>query len=38
MDGPGCFKRKDGKKLKGSYKNNYYIDGNVLRNPFIPDD
>lgn len=37
MDGAGSFKRNDGLSLKGSFKNNYFIDGNVLRNPFMPD-
>ena len=36
MDGPGLFKRHDGLTLKGSFKNNYFIDeGNVLRNPYM---
>lgn len=35
MDGPGLFKRADGLSLKGSFKNNYFLDGNVLRNPFV---
>lgn len=35
MDGAGVFKRADGLVLKGSFKNNYYIDINTLRNPFM---
>lgn len=37
MEGPGNFRRSDGKFLKGSFKNNYFIDGNILRNPFLSD-
>ena len=37
MDGPGLFKRNDGTTLKGSFKNSFYIDGQILRNPFMPD-
>lgn len=37
MDGPGNFKRRDELCLKGSFKNNYFIDDNVLRNPFMTD-
>lgn len=37
MEGPGVFKRHDGLSLKGSFKNNYFIDGNNLRNPFMSD-
>lgn len=35
MEGPGLFKRNDGLSLKGSFKNNYFIDGNNLRNPMM---
>ncbi len=35
MEGPGVFKRHDGFTLKGSFKNNYFIDINTLRNPFM---
>ena len=33
MDGDGLFKHKQGFSLKGIFKNNYYIDGDILRNP-----
>jgi len=35
FDGAGHFKRHDGTSLKGSFKNNYFIDGGILRNPFL---
>jgi len=39
MDGAGVFKRHDGLILKGSFKNNYYIDeSNVLRNPYMSEE
>lgn len=33
MEGGGVFRHHDGFVLKGSFKANYFIDGNVLRNP-----
>ncbi|CAM6001517.1 unnamed protein product [Sphagnum balticum] len=33
MDGPGIFRQQSGLVLKGSFKANYFIDENVLRNP-----
>jgi hypothetical protein len=33
MDGAGLFKHKQGFSLKGIFKNNYYVDGDILRNP-----
>jgi hypothetical protein len=33
MEGGGIFKHHEGFALKGSFKANYYIDENVLRNP-----
>ena len=35
MDGPGLFRHSSGFILKGIFKNNYFIDDNVLRNPFL---
>ena len=35
MDGSGVFKQSTGFVLKGLFKNNYFIDDNVLRNPFL---
>jgi hypothetical protein len=37
MDGTGLFKHSTGFLLKGLFKNNYLIDDNVLRNPFLTD-
>lgn len=35
MEGPGQFRRSNGLNLKGSFKNNYFVDLNTLRNPFM---
>ncbi len=36
MDGSGVFRQANGGfVLKGIFKNNYFIDDNVLRNPFM---
>lgn len=31
------FRRVDGTLLKGSFKNNYFVEAGVLRNPFLGD-
>lgn len=33
MEGGGIYKHHDGFTLKGSFKANYFIDENLLRNP-----
>ena len=33
MEGGGLFKHHDGFSLKGSFKANYFIEDNLLRNP-----
>lgn len=33
MEGGGLFKHHDGFSLKGSFKANYFIEDNFLRNP-----
>jgi hypothetical protein len=35
MDGSGVFKHASGFFLKGIFKNNYFVDDQVLRNPFL---
>ncbi len=35
MDGSGVFRQANGFILKGIFKNNYFIDDNMLRNPFM---
>jgi len=36
MDGSGVFKQSStNTTLKGLFKNNYFIDGNILQNPFL---
>lgn len=35
MEGGGIFRHHDGLTLKGSFKANYFIDGNFLRNPLM---
>lgn len=35
MEGGGIFRHHDGFVLKGSFKANYFIDGNFLRNPLM---
>jgi len=37
MDGSGVFKHSTGFVLKGLFKTNYFIDDNILRNPFLSD-
>ena len=37
MDSSGVFKHATGFVLKGIFKNNYFIDDNILRNPFLSD-
>lgn len=38
MDGAGQFKQHNGNILKGSFKANYFIHENVLRNPQMPEE
>jgi len=33
MEGGGVFKHHEGFTLKGSFKANYFLDENILRNP-----
>jgi hypothetical protein len=36
MEGAGLFQRHDGVTLKGSFKNNYFVEAdNTLRNPYM---
>lgn len=35
LEGAGTFKHPDGLELKGLFRCNYFIDGDVLRNPFL---
>jgi hypothetical protein len=35
MDGSGILRQSKGFVLKGIFKNNYFVDDNILRNPFL---
>lgn len=35
LEGAGTFRHPDGLELKGLFRCNYFIDGDILRNPFL---